>query len=137
MTAAHVAALDVQDAQANVEDRMSLAMAQAGYGPSWAALAGDLVVAVGGICDSWPGRGIGWSGLSRHAGPHMVALTRAIRRLHESLDYRRIEMFVAVDHPEALRWARLLQFHNDTPTPMQGFLPDGGAAYLFARVFRR
>lgn len=136
---AHMARLDVQDAQQDVDaqTRLDIALAQASYGPAWSVLDGETVMAVGGICDTWAGRGIGWSGLSRHVGPHMLALTRLIRRTHESLDYRRIEMFVDPDHAAAIRWAALLQFRNETPEPMQGFLPDGRPAYLFARVFAR
>ena len=135
----HMVRLDVQDAQTDVDaqTRLDIALAQASYGPAWTAFHGDDVIAVGGICDTWAGRGIGWSGLSRHAGPHMLALTRLIRRVHESTDYRRIEMFVDPAHAAAIRWAALLKFRNETPEPMQGFLPDGRPAYLFARVFPR
>jgi hypothetical protein len=137
LTAAHVAALDPQDAQAHLsaEERLQVSLAQAAHGPSFAALAGELVVAVGGVYTVWPTRGIGWAGLSRHAGPHMLALTRAVRDWYEALGYLRVEMYAAADHPEAVRWARLLGFHNETPIPMRAFLPEGTDAYLFARVF--
>lgn len=139
MTDAHVRDYVPQPEEAHLtlDERMQIAMAQAGYGPSWAAVRSDgQVVAIGGICDSWAGRGICWAGLSAMAGASMLALTRAVRRTHDALGYRRLEMFVDARSDAAQRWARLLGFHNETPTPMRAFLPDGSAAYLYARTFR-
>lgn len=133
----HIIAFEPQEDEAglSMEDRIQVAEAQAGYGPTWSVLAGDAVIAVGGICDSWPGRGIAWCSLSRHTGAHLLELTRKIRAMHESLGYRRIEMFVEAGNPRAARWGALLLFKNETPAPMQNFLPDGRSAYLFARIF--
>ena len=136
MLGAHVAALELQDEQnpLTLSERMELAAAPAGYGPAWSAMAGDQVIAVGGMCVSWPTRAICWSGLSRHAGPHMLALTRAVRALMDAQPFTRIEMFVDARSAAAQRWAQLLGFTNETPQPMRAFLPDGGAAYLYART---
>lgn len=137
MSQAHVSAIELQAEQAYLtpEDRMNVAAAQAGYGPCWAALADDgMVVAIGGMCDSWAGRAICWSGLSKHAGPHMLALTRAMRRMMDELPYHRLEMYVDAGSATAQRWAEMLGFHNETPTPMRSFLPDRRAAYLYGRV---
>lgn len=137
LTDDHVRRLEPQAAEAHItlDERMELALAQATYGPAWAVLHGERVLAIGGVCDTWAGRGIGWAGLSCHIGPHLLAVTRCIVALHDRLGYRRIEMFADARHPEAVRWARLLKFKNETPEPMAAFLPDGGPAYLFARTF--
>lgn len=136
MTDAHARKIDLQPEQADlsIEERMALATAQASYGPAWAALAGTDVIAVGGMCVSWPTRAICWSGLSRHAGPHMLSLTRAVRALIDAQPFARVEMFVDARSAAAQRWASLLGFRNETPVPMRAFLPDGGAAYLYART---
>lgn len=137
MTEAHVAALEPQDEQADLtlEERMHVATSQAGYGPSWAALdeAGQ-VLAIGGMCESWPGRAICWSGLSRHIGPRLLAVTRELRRVMDAQPYQRLETFADAGSEVAQRWARLLGFELETPTPMRRFLPDGRAAYLYGRV---
>jgi len=132
----HATAYDPQDDELSLtgEERVKWAAMQAQCGPTWTVIDGSEIVGVGGICDAWPGRGIGWCGLSRHAGRHMIPLTRLIRRVHDSLNYRRIEMYAEAGNPRAERWAVLLGFHLETPEPMRAFLPDGKDAMLYAKV---
>lgn len=132
----HVRALDAQIEQSDlsIEERISVAMAQAGYGPSWAAVDGERVLAVGGLCITWPTRAVCWAGLARDLGAQMVPLTRAVRRLMDAQPFTRFEMYVDARSSNAQRWARMLGFRNETPEPMRAFLPDGSAAYLYART---
>lgn len=136
LTDDHIQALDLQDEQRRFapDEMMAIAQAQAGYGPSWAAVDGDYVLAIGGMCVCWPTRAVCWAGLSRHVGRRMVALTRVVRALMDAQPFTRLEMYVAAESANGCRWARLLGFTNETPTPMRAFLPDGSAAYLYART---
>ena len=117
------------------DERMAFAQIQASCGPAWTAIDEDgQVVAVGGICNAWNGRGIAWCGLSADAGRHMLRLTKMILRLHDALKYRRIEMYADAGSPIAGRWAVMLGFKLETPKPMRCFLPDGRDAMLYAKV---
>lgn len=91
-------------------------------------------VACAGVVEMWPNRGHAWALLGDNAGPHMIAITRAIRAFLDALPLRRVEMAVDPDFPAALRWARMLGFECETPSPMRAYCPDGRGAYLFARV---
>lgn len=133
----HAEAYDPQPDEQHIsqEERMKWAEMQAACGPTWTVLDGaGGVVGIGGVCEAWAGRGIGWCGLSKNAGRHMVPLTKLIRRVHDALDYRRIEMYAEAGNPRAERWAVLLGFHLETPEPMRGFLPDGRDAMMYAKV---
>lgn len=136
LTAEHVRALTPQAEQSfeSIEDRVEFAMDYAAAGPAFAALSPAGVICVGGTAQVWPGRGIAWSLVSASAGPYMVALTRAVRRVLDAPGYRRLEMCVDAEHPAAARWAVLLGFELETPKPMRSFTPAGRAAYLYGRV---
>lgn len=136
MTAEHVRGLMPQPLQSfeSPADRVDFAMEYAAAGPAFAAIAGDSVICVGGTVQVWPGRGIAWSLIAANAGPYMVGLTRAVRRVLEAPAYRRLEMCVDAEHEAAARWARLLGFDLETPKPMRAFTPAGRAAYLYGRV---
>lgn len=136
LTEQHVRDLTPQTEQSfeSIEERIEFAMEYAAAGPAFAAIAPSGVICVGGTAQVWPGRGIAWSLVSDSAGPYMVALTRAVRRVLNAPNYRRLEMCVDAEHPAAARWAVLLGFELETPKPMRAFTPAGRAAYLYGRV---
>lgn len=103
-------------------------------GDQWTFFHGDRVVCIAGVIELMPGRAWCWALLSRQAGECMVALTRAVRTFVEEYGYRRMEMYVYADFEPGCRWAEMLGFVNETPTPMARFFPDGHAAYLYART---
>lgn len=136
LTAAHVRALCPQDAQSDlsIEDRVGLCMAQAEAGLAYAVMDGDDVACVGGVlCDAgWPGRGVVWSIVAE--GARMHGLTRIVRVWLDGLPLPRLELYVDATFLPGCKWARLLGFELETPTPMRKFLPNGSDAYMFGRV---
>lgn len=138
ITEADVRAIEPQPSQdLPTEARVTLVMAQAQAGPCGAVLsdAGQVLMLGGVITDEgWPHRAIGWTILSRHAGPHMRPLTRTVADWLDGLGFPRLEMYVDAQFPQGSRWARLLGFALETPLPMRHFLPNGNGAYLFGRV---
>ena len=101
---------------------------------AYSAFAGDDLVAIAGLWEKWPGSAVVWSFLSEAAGPHMIPLTRAIRRFLELRAPRRIEAYVDADFGPGRRWVELLGFTCETPDTMRAFTPDGGAQYLYSRI---
>lgn len=139
LTVEHAAALEPQAAQSDLlpEARVAMVMAQAQCGPCAAVLteAGQVLLIGGVITDAgWPHRAIGWTVLSRHAGPNMRQLTRIVTAWLDGLGFARLEMYVDAQFPQGVRWARMLGFALETPLPMRHFLPNGNGAYLFGRV---
>lgn len=136
LTEQHVRDLTPQAEQSfeSMEERIEFAMEYAAAGPAYAVIASCGVIALGGTAQVWPGRGIAWSLVSDSAGPYMVALTRAVRRVLDASGCKRLEMCVDAEHPAAIRWAELLGFELETPKPMRAFTPAGRAAYLYGRV---
>lgn len=104
------------------------------FSSAFTALAGGRPVVVAGMAQIWSGRAIAWALVSRHAGSHMRALTRAAVDVFEACEYQRVELYVDAEWQEAQRWARLLGFHAETPRPLQACLPGGLDAFLYARV---
>jgi hypothetical protein len=132
----HLDRLQLQPAQAYFEQQFS----QPGYasmlsnGPAFTALDGDVVLGCGGAAELWGDRACVWSLLSDRAGPHMMAITRAVRGFILQLPYRRIEALVDREFEAGHRWARLLGFECETPGGMRRFTPDGRDVSLYARV---
>lgn len=132
----HLERLQLQPAQAYFAREFS----QPGYasllaqGPAFTALDGEVVLGCGGAAELWPGRACVWSLLSESAGPHMMAITRAVRGFILQLPHRRIEALVDCDFEAGHRWARLLGFKCETPLGMRSFTPDGRDVCLYARV---
>lgn len=139
LTVAHARALMPQPAQDDLseDERLGLIEAHAAAGPCAALVAPDgTVLCVGGVVldPAWPHRGVVWSLVSAHAGPHMLNLTRAVRAWLDQVPVRRFELYVDAQFPQGARWARLLGFQLETPEPMRHFLPNGNGAYMFGRV---
>lgn len=104
-------------------------------GPSFTVRRPDgRILCVLGLLDQWEGRALAWAILAHDAGDRMLPLTRAISHYLESCNYRRLEATIDVGFKQGERWAKRLGFFNETPAPMQGFYPNGNAAYLYARV---
>lgn len=128
----HLARMRAQSAQmAEIKHPEALAMP---YGHSWTALDGEEPIACAGLVEVWEGRAYAWALLSEYAGPHLFTLTRVIRSRLASLRYRRVEMAVDAGFAAGCRWAQMLGFRRETPEPMRGYLPNGHAAWLYART---
>lgn len=135
--AEHIAALELQEAQAYFGDQLMTPgyaeMLEAG-GCGFTAMADGRVVACAGCSEAWPGRAIAWALVSKDAGRNMVQLHRAVSGYLMASKHRRIEAWVDEGFIAGIRWMEMLGFACETPSPMQGFRPDGGACFLYARV---
>jgi len=134
---AHLHALELQDAQAYLSGQITspgYAESLATVGQSFTVLDGETVIGCGGCMEMWEGRAIVWAIVSRHAGRLMVGIHRAVAGFLSASKYRRIEAWVDEGFEPGMRWAEMLGFTLETPEPMRGFRPSGGACFLYAKV---
>jgi hypothetical protein len=113
LTAAHVARLQVQPAQREWLDAgedFDLTRLVSGLNAGWAGVCGDQVIAAAGLLDMGGGRGHAWGLISTAAGPHFMALHRAMLLGLQMAPYRRIETTTACNFQQATRWAQMLGF---------------------------
>jgi RimJ/RimL family protein N-acetyltransferase len=76
-----------------------------------------------------------WTFMSKHAGPHMLAITRFISSWLPKLGCIRIEATVLKDFKAAHRWMRILGFKRETTRPMKRW--DGvNDFHLYSMVAR-
>lgn len=132
----HLKYIDPQDAQRQEHTALcSEAFAkvlQDGTGLS--AWAGNTCIGAAGVVPLYSRRYIAWAMLSKHAGPHMLALTRKMRFVLDTHPADRIEMTVAADFPAGVRLAIALGMSLETPEPMRKFGAAGEDMYQFARI---
>ncbi len=125
----------VQAAQPELAaDRMTLALAYAGAGSAFTARVGGQIVMCGGAFASHAGHATMWSALAEDAGPAMLALTRATRRLIDKLNYPRLDTYVRPTHAPAVRWVKLLGFVEEAR--LSRWFDDGEDVMIFSRVAR-
>lgn len=103
------------------------------HSPAYTALDGDEVLACAGVIEVAPGRACAWAYISSDVGSRMKFVTKAVRRFLDAAQFRRIEMDVDCDFPQAHRWARLLGFDLECER-RKSFTPDGRDCALYARV---
>lgn len=134
LTLDHIRAIDPQDAQKGqtLDQRLETARALIEQGNAYAAINEHGVMCVAGITPQWDGRAVAWALLSKDAGPHMVKITRTVRRFLETIGVRRIEMYVDAQFCHGCRWASMLGFKNEGR--MAAFLPNGNDAFMYGRV---
>lgn len=82
-------------------------------GACWSALSAGQPIACGGFIDHWVGRASVWAALSDHAGHHMLALTRAVRRGIAEHPAERIEATVVAGFEPGIRWVLMLGFEDE------------------------
>lgn len=135
--AEHLASLELQDAQQYFGSEISTP----GYAESLEASGGGFtgmvdgrVVACAGCSEVWQGRAVAWALLSKDASKHMMVLHRAVHGYLKAAQFRRIEAWVDEGFKPGERWLQMMGFRLETPEPMQGFRPDGGACFLYSRV---
>lgn len=133
----HLAQIELQEAQGHMSAeiaRPGAGQMLANGGAAFSGLVGDTVIAIGGVYEVWPGRGVAWALLSRHAGAHMVAIHRAVHGFLLQCQLPRVEAFVDADFGAGMRWMRALGFELETPAPMRKYTPHGRDCYLFSRI---
>jgi hypothetical protein len=132
----HLKRIDLQEEQSTANDFMNnLDYIEAlSAHEAWTGLIDGRVVACAGFVTIWAGRIQVWSVVSATIGAKgMMVLTRAVLR-GLALKKGRVEAIVADNFKAGHRWARMLGFTLETPVAMRGFFPNGGDAFLYARV---
>jgi len=102
-------------------------------GQSFTALDGDEVLACAGVVEITQGRAIAWAYISQHVGRRMRGVTRAVKSFLDMAQFRRIEMDVDCEFPQAHRWAKMLGFEMECER-RKSFTPDGRDCALYAMV---
>jgi hypothetical protein len=82
-------------------------------GPAWTAMVDGEPIACGGFHYPWKGRAQAWAVLSKAAGAHMVALTRAVLRGMRACPAARIEAHVNAAFEAGSRWAEMLGMQRE------------------------
>ncbi len=102
-------------------------------GQSYTALDGDEVVACAGVVEITQGRAVAWAYISQDVGRRMRFVTRAVKNFLALTQFRRIEMDVDCEFPQAHRWAKMLGFEMECER-RRSFTPDGRDCALYAMV---
>lgn len=100
---------------------------------SFTALHEGRVLAVGGVAELWPDRGLAWALISEGAGPYFTELHRAAKRMLDAVPFRRVEADTPCEFKQGKRWLKMLGFKLEAER-MIAYRPDGGDSSLYARV---
>lgn len=101
-------------------------------GPAFQVLRDGVPVAAGGLVEIRPHHATAWAYVGADAGPAMVALTRAVRRVVGSRAYERVDTTVQGDFEAGHRWAEMLGFERVATLRRWG--ADRGDYTLFERI---
>lgn len=130
----HVETLNIQSAQAGTESFRThdYRIALQGSGPAFSALHDGHALICAGLVIPWEGRGIAWAMVGGDAGPHFVAISKAIKRFLSLQDLRRIDAYVEADFVNGNRWIKMFGFEFEGL--MRSFSPEGRDCNLYALV---
>ena len=131
----HLGSLSLQQEQADMQvfvDRPEYGPALALSGPAFSAFNGDHLLGCGGVVEFGKHRAEVWALLSKDIGPHMKAVTRAVRGWLSVCPYQRVEANVATHFDAGQRWIRLLGFQQEG-VEKRAFFADGRSALHFVR----
>ena len=93
---------------------------------------GDILFC-GGLAEYWNGRAMMWSFLSRHLNPRLfVKLHKKVLKYLAMQDYHRIEVSIAEEHAEGIKWAELLGFERESL--MKKYTPDAQNSFMYVRL---
>lgn len=106
--------------------------ALATVGQAFTVLVDERVVACGGLVELHANVAEAWGLVGADAGPYLLFMTRAVRRVFAACGYRRVQTVVARDHHAGHRWARLLGLRFEGV--LRAYFPDGSDGALYARV---
>jgi hypothetical protein len=132
----HLRDIKVQPAQRAQYDLMEPDVPEAlQHHPCYTVMSDDgRVLGVGGYIEAWRNRGTVWSYLADHVGREFLTCHYAAQAFIDSLECKRLEMVVHVEHDEGHRWAKLLGFECEIPM-MKNFLPTvNGDCAMYVRI---
>ncbi len=101
-------------------------------GPAYAVRADGRVLALAGLADHGGGRALAWCYLADDVGRFMTGITRQARRYLDACAFRRVELISVAGWLPGERWALMLGFTFEGPSP--SWFPDGRTAYRWGRV---
>lgn len=136
--AAHLVGFEVQEGQCETNEML----AWSGYGEflesvpsSMTAIRSDgTVVGMGGIVPQSTNRALVWALVSKLATRYdFIEITKEVRRVLDNSGFSRVEAIVKDGFENGHRWAKILGFHCETPSPMLNWFENGGGAFLYAR----
>lgn len=90
------------------------------------------VMVCGGVVPAYAHLGFLWALVSADAGPHLLQIHRAARRLLEMTRQTRIEASVRKDFEAGCRWLKILGFNAEGESP--GFGIDGSTHLRYGLV---
>jgi hypothetical protein len=132
--AAHIMALQLQPGQAYCASLITDDYARSLESPhAFTALVDGKPLMVGGVAELWSNRALLWSFIGHNAGPHFIAIHRAVLQFLERQPYKRIEAECDCGFEPGHRWLQKLGFVLEAPR-MRAFRIDGGDSALYARV---
>lgn len=126
--------LNIQPSQAHtrayITDASLAALEFTGGGV--AVLEGDEVLAVGGVFPAWPGRGVAWVLNSERFCKMPLTFVRVLRKVLADAPFRRIELTITCDTPNATKFAKVLGFELEIPR-MKHYGVDGSDQAQYVR----
>lgn len=134
--AEHMQRIEIQDAQVwdmeFLQETYPEALEHGSTG--FTAIDNRVVLASAGVIPLDLHRAMAWAHLSKHAGPHMRGITRAVRLFLDTCEFKRVEAYISETFPAGRRWISMLGFNCETPEPMRNFFANGNGAFLYSRV---
>lgn len=133
--AAHLAALELQDAQEYFRSEF----VNPEYGEQLAAspwaftgMVDGRVIVCSGVHEVWAGRGVAWALISKDAGAHFFAVHRAVSGFLKQAPLRRIEAMVDAGFQAGIRWAEMLGMQREGL--MRAYSPTGNDYFIYSRI---
>lgn len=133
--AEHIQAIEPTSDASHYKALTTSAIARTLEGPfAKTALLDGRPIACAGLANRWYESWIAWAYLSKDTAPHMLPITRAIRKMLPDLPKGRIEAATPMDYQAGRRWLELLGFNLETPFGMAHYTPDGRRFGLYSLV---
>ena len=101
-------------------------------GESWAILADDEVLAIGGIVRLWENTGEAWSIVSARAKDYPLAVCKASRAAVRGARLRRVQACIRAGDDTARRFAEICGM--DAEATLRAFGPEGEDYIIYARI---
>lgn len=103
--------------------------------PSFSLMQNHRAIACGGMHPFlWASRWNAWAHMLPESGPHMLAITRFVRRILAENPVPRLEAHVIADFPQGFKFAQAIGLTLETPVAMRNWSPDGQDTFQFART---
>lgn len=106
------------------------ALSEAGL--AWTGEHEGVILGIAGLAPQWENRALAWALISDAAGPHFKCIHKAVKRMLDVSEFRRIEANVDVGFEAGERWMKLLGFKYEGY--LTAFRPDGADMLMYARI---